>query len=99
MTEVNPLAGAILSSTQTQRQLAADKGRQLRRAPVPQKDSSGESKELDHQIDSPDIVTLIGDDSRERGEPEQHPAHPSLEEEDATASSDDDGVSHIDITG
>lgn len=98
MTEVNPLAVAILSSTQTQRQLAADKGRLLRRAPVPQKDSSGESKELDHQIDSPDIVTLIGDDARERGEPERHPSHPRPEEEDVTAPSDD-GLPHIDITG
>jgi hypothetical protein len=97
MTELNPLAGAILSSTQTQRQLAADKGRQLRRAQVAQKDASAQSDQLDHQVESPDIVALIGDDARERQEPEKHPARRPLQDE--TSEVTDDDSSHIDVTG
>lgn len=98
MTEVNPLAGAILAPTQAQRQLANDKRRQSRRAQVPHKSENGESEQHDHRVESPDIVTLIGDDAREHGEAEHH-VQRRHDEEAATPSSEDDGTPHIDITG
>ncbi len=98
MTEINPLAGAILASPQTQRQLVVDREKQVRRAPIVYENASGESEEPELEVESPDIVTLVGDGAQERGDPERHLTHHEREEDKAAPSEDEDAA-HIDITG
>ena len=90
MTEFNPLAGAILSSAHTQRQLSLDKSRQRRRQ-VLEKDAAASDDQLEHQVESADAVAPIEEQLPERNR--QQPSGQPLRDQ-AT-----DDRPHIDVTG
>ncbi len=91
MTEFNPLAGSILSSTQTQRQLAVEKRRQLRRAQNQRKNVTAAGDYFEHQVESADRPTPIEDEP-----PHRSPRTPRSSDHDQAT---DDNASHLDITG
>ena len=92
MTEFNPLAGAILSSAYTQRQLALDKGRNRRRAQVLEKDAAASEDRLEHQVESSDALPSIEEHLPKRDGQQEHDDAPQGDPAD-------DNPPHIDITG
>src|SRR5436305_7849944 len=57
MSAVVRLAGAILESVQTQRQMATEKERQVRHEQDLEKDIAAEDDRFEHQVESAEIVT------------------------------------------
>ncbi len=90
MDTVNPLAGAILQSTQVQRQQGVEKQRQLRRAQSQTKNSALPAEQLEHQVESCEELSAVHDEdpakrpppkrstARRQDEKDQEPSHLDL---------------------
>ena len=90
MTDFNPLAGAILGSSQAQELSDLQKQRQLRRAQTLRKNVAARGDELEHQVESAEEVAAVHDDPS--GHPQQqgkrNPHDPKAK---------DDGRPHVDV--
>ena len=61
MSQVNPLAGAILQSITSQRQIGVEKEQQVRREQVLERNIAAEDDRFEHQVESSDTVTPTND--------------------------------------
>lgn len=69
MTDFNPLAGAILGSTQAQTTLGAEKQRQLRRAQAVRKDVAAGEDRFEHQVESAEELHPVDDGNSDSSDP------------------------------
>jgi hypothetical protein len=91
MTQINPLTGAIIQSTQVQPRQNADKDRQIRRTQNLGKNTALQGDRLEHEVESSDALHKP-DDGHDSGRQRQKQQHQRSE------SSEDDGPPHIDLT-
>ncbi len=89
MSAVNPLAGAILQSVQTQRQMATEKERQVRHEQDLERNIAAEDDRFEHQVESADIVTDPDEGQQQRDK--QNPKRKKPKK-------DDDDKPHVDLT-
>ncbi len=87
MFEINPLANTILGGLQQQRALSVEKSRQLRRSKVMQDNVATEDDQLEHEVETADALTPIGDQQNQQP-PKREPPKPPA-----------DDKPHIDIRG
>jgi hypothetical protein len=64
MTQINPFTGSILGTPQVQRQQAADKDRQVRRAQEQSKNAALTEDRTDHQVESSEELKPIQPEAR-----------------------------------
>jgi hypothetical protein len=81
MTQINPLTGSILQSTQVQRQQSTEKSAQVRRQQNDQKATGLRGDEFDHQVESADAVAPIHEEQKQSSQkkrqgPHQKPQQP-----------------------
>jgi len=76
MTQINPFTGSVLQAPLVQRQQAAEKDRQIRKAQDARKDAALTGEQHEHQVESSDGVGAIHDedspDPRKRKQPHGH---------------------------
>src|SRR3989442_1748337 len=76
MTQINPLTGSILQSPIVQRQQAAEKDRQVRKAQDAEKNAALTGDRLEHQVESSEALAEIHDedspDPRKRKQSDPH---------------------------
>ena len=98
MTYFNPLIAPLAGSSQAQRTAVADKERAAR-AQALAKNSAAEGDRYEHQVESPEGLTAVGDNPSQggNGNPRQSPT----KKQDApdAAAGDAAGDGHIDVTG
>jgi hypothetical protein len=92
MSQINPFTGSILQAPQVQRQQAADKDRQLRRAVDQEKNSALQGDRLEHQVESSEELSPIHDDDtpdprKRRKQQQTKPREPDAQDQ-----------SHLDVT-
>ena len=97
MTYLNPLIAPIVQGPQAQKAAAADKERQVARAQALAKNSAAEGDRFEHQVESADALSRVGDDPSQGGQPRQQQHKPSQRPDGADDA--DAGPSHIDVTG
>jgi hypothetical protein len=91
MTQINPLTGAVIQSTQVQPRQSAEKDRQIRRMQNLGKNTSLQGDRLEHEVESADALHRPddGQGSHQEQRQQQHPqGKPSR----------DEGPPHIDLT-
>jgi hypothetical protein len=66
VSELNPLAGAILQSTVVQREAGIEKERQVRRAQILEKDVAAADDRFEHQVESADEVPEANDEEKQK---------------------------------
>ena len=71
MTQINPLAGAIIMGTAVQHRHATEKGRQLRRLQNLSKNTALQGDDLEHQVENSDAVHPVND--QDGSHPQQQP--------------------------
>lgn len=81
MSELNPIAGAILQSIHSQRESGIEKERQVRRAQVLEKDVAARDDRFEHQVESSDAVPEVGEEERRRQEQKKRQQHKQGDEE------------------
>ena len=96
MTYFNPLIAPLAGSPQAQRAAAADKEKQAARAQALAKNSAAEGDRYEHQVESPEGPTPVGDNPSQGGN--QRPRQSPSKKPDAPAPDAPD-ESHIDVTG
>lgn len=96
MTFFSPLAGSILQSGQVQRQLSADKMGQVRKAQNQQKNSAIGGEQPDHQVESPDTLVDISDQST--SQQQQHEEQPQKKKQDQPVEAAETDPTHLDLT-
>ena len=94
MTYLNPLIAPIVTGPQAQKSAAADKERQVARAHALAKNSAAEGDRFEHQVESADALSRVGDDPSNGGQPREQQRKPPQPEDDAKP-----GPPHIDVTG
>lgn len=94
MSQINPFTGSILQSPQVQRQQAADKDRQLRKAADSAKNATLHGDELEHQVESSEELTPIHRDDRHDRNFKRSPHRKHQDENDG----DDQTPPHLDLT-
>jgi len=94
MSQINPFTGSILQSPTVQRQQAAEKDRQVRRAQDIEKNAGLREDRLEHQVESSEALAAIHDedspDPRKRKRPGHHAGH--------AAQDDPDDETRLDLT-
>jgi hypothetical protein len=90
MTDFNPLAGAILGSSQAQQLSDLQKERQLRRAQTLRKNIAVRDDQLEHQVESGEEISSIHD------APDEH-AQQQSNRDPRPPKPKDDGKPHIDV--
>lgn len=94
MTYFNPLIAPVAQGQQVQR-AAADKERQVARAQALTKNTAAEGDRFEHQVESADGLTPVGDDPSKGGQPRRR-------RQNSRDGSEPDGpgeTPHIDVTG
>ena len=94
MTYLNPLIAPIVTGPQAQKS-AADKERQIARSQALTKNSAAEGDRFEHQVESADALSPVGDDPSKGGKSRQQQRRP-------TGGKDEPGEAetpHIDVTG
>jgi len=77
MSQINPLAGSILQSTQFQREQSAQKVQQAQRAEQLKKNIAAEDDRMEHQVESAEELRPAHEDGGEGGQPrKKHPRKP-----------------------
>jgi len=94
MTEINPFTGSILQSPIVQRQQAAEKDRQARRAQDAEKNAALEGDRLEHQVESSEALAEIHDEDSPDPRKRKHSAH----RREKSAQNDPEDKSHLDLT-
>jgi hypothetical protein len=95
MTYLNPLIAPIVHGPQPQRTAAAaDKERQVARTQALSKNSAAEGDRFEHQVESADGLSPVGDDPAKGGQqqPQRRPPNPKPIPQAAAKP-------HIDVTG
>jgi hypothetical protein len=64
MSQINPFTGSILQSTQAQRQQAAERDRQVRRANEQARNSALTQDTTEHQVESSEELHSVQDEQR-----------------------------------
>jgi hypothetical protein len=64
MSQINPFTGSILQSTQVQRQQAAEKDRQVRRAQEQARNSALSEDTVEHQVESAEELHPVNEEQR-----------------------------------
>lgn len=97
MTYFNPLVAPLAQGQQVQRS-AAEKERQVARAQALSKNTAAEGDRFDHQVESTDALTAVGDQPSNGGQTRQQQRRsPSAPEQGAADAAQE--PSHIDVTG
>lgn len=97
MTYLNPLIAPIVQGPQAQKAAAADKERQVARAQALSKNSAAEGDRFEHQVESAEALSRVGDDPSHGGQPNQQQRKPSGQKNEARDT--DGGTNLLDITG
>jgi hypothetical protein len=92
MTEINPLAGAIMGSAQAQHQAAVQKQRQVRRSQTQRKNLTADDDQLEHQVESSEEVTPIHDEGNQHPDKQGEHSRQNSPDEDENAP-----PSHLDV--
>jgi hypothetical protein len=90
LSQINPLAGAILQSIQTQRQMGVEKERQVRQEQTLEKDVAAADDRFEHQVESSEIVTDPNDGGQSGDQRNPKKRRPKENEEEEEP--------HIDLT-
>lgn len=91
MTYLNPLIAPIVTGPQAQKSAAADKERQIARSQALAKNSAADGDRFEHQVESADALSPVGDDPSKGGQQQRKPTD-----------KDEPGEAeppHIDVTG
>jgi hypothetical protein len=94
MSQINPFTGSILQSPQVQRQQAADKDRQVRRAQEAAKNTALSDDKLEHQVESSEELTGVHEDQQRRDRGSKRRGH----KPDKSKSDDQGDKPHLDLT-
>jgi hypothetical protein len=94
MPELNPLAGAILQSIQSQRQTGIEKERQVRRAQILEKDAAAQTDRFEHQVESSDELAQVNEEEKRREEARRGWKRKRTKDEESGGERDP----HIDLT-
>ena len=92
MSQINPFTGSILQSPQVQRQQAADKDRQVRKAQERTKNTALTDDQTEHQVESSEELAAVKDDQRHQRR-FKRPKHTGK-----TSPEDKDEDPHLDLT-
>ena len=95
MTYLNPLIAPVVQGPAAQKAAAADKERQIARAQAVAKNSAAEGDRFEHQVESADGLSRVGDDASRGGQSGQQQRNPAKPEDPAS----DPAATHIDVTG
>ena len=96
MTFINPLIAPIAQGPQAQKAAAAEKERQVARAQALSKNTAAEGDRFEHQVESADALSAVGDNpSKGGGEKRQRP---DRRDQPAPNGDGDSGTAHIDLT-
>ena len=95
MTYLNPLIAPIVQGPQAQK-AAADKDRQVARAQALAKNSAAEGDRFEHQVESADALSRVGEDPSKGGQTRQQQQRKSPRPPEESG---EDGPAHIDVTG
>ena len=103
MTYFNPLIAPVAQGPQARR-AAAEKGRQVARAQALSKNTAAEGDRFDHQVESANGLTPVGDDPSKDGQPRQQRDDPRDGSARDRRGDGGDGdapaqTPHIDVTG
>lgn len=93
MTQINPLTGSLIQSTQVQPRQSADKERQIRRLQNLSKNTALQGDRLEHQVESSDSLHALNDQGNGQQQRRQQHTHPKKCKADQQ-----DEESHIDLT-
>lgn len=93
MTQFNPLVGSILQSTQVQRQQAAAKSRDARRAMEIEKNIALQDEQLEHQVESSEELKPIREERQS-----DHQRSRNSQSHTAESSSPNDSRPSLDLT-
>lgn len=91
MTQINPLTGSILQSSQVQRQAATEKSAQVRRQQSEQKVAGAHGDEFEHQVESSDAVTPVHEEHKQNSQKKRQGPHQNPKPSD-------DDADHLDLT-
>jgi len=91
VTELNPLAGAILQSIQSQRDAGIEKERQIRREQILSKNVAAQDDRFEHQVESADQLPEVNDEERQAQEKQKRAPRQNLPHDD------DEGEPRIDV--
>lgn len=80
MSQINPFSGYVAGSAQVQRQQAADKDRQVRRAQQLTKNVALEDDQLEHQVESAEELKPVRE-QRDQDQSNQQRRPPSKEKD------------------
>jgi hypothetical protein len=94
MSQINPFTGSILQSPVVQRQQAAEKDRQVRRAQDVEKNAALTDDRLEHQVESSDAPAAVHDEDSPDPRKRKRPGHHAQ----GAKQSDSDDQSHLDLT-
>jgi hypothetical protein len=93
MTQINPLTGSVIQSTQVQPRQSADKDRQIRRLQNLGKNAALQGDRLEHQVESTDAQQVIQDSQDSSRQQRRPPRKPRPTE----GADEQDGQTHMDL--
>jgi hypothetical protein len=91
MTQINPLTGSILQSTQVQREQSTEKSAQVRRQQDAQKVTGAPGDQFEHQVESSDAITPIHEEQKQQAQKKRQGPHQNPQQSE-------DGTDHLDLT-
>jgi predicted lipid-binding transport protein (Tim44 family) len=94
MTQINPFASSILQSPVVQRQQAAEKDRQVRKAQDAEKNAALAGDRLEHQVESAEQLAAIHDEDS----PDPRKRKRQSAQSRRSARDDSSDQSHLDLT-
>ncbi len=98
MTQINPFTGSILQAPTVQRQQAAQKDRQLRRVSDLEKNAALDDDQLEHQVESSDVVAPVHADDEHHEQKRKSKKRLADSNRAATSNDDDQPPPHVDLT-
>ena len=102
MTQLNPFVAAILPAAQAQKQQAAERTNQVRRAQAVRKNVAHQPGDtFEHTVESADALAAVNDDDarrREDSDAKRGLAHSRENENEDTTSGDDQPPPRLDVT-
>ena len=93
VSQINPFTGSILQATHVQRNQAADRDRQLRRATDLSKNAALQGDQHQHEVESSEAIAGVHDDQAK--DAKQRKKSP---QKDQGGDDEDAGDAHLDVT-
>lgn len=96
MTYFNPISGSLIPGATAQRVAGDDKERQIARSQALSKNSAAEGDRFEHQVESADALSPVGDDAGRGGHSQQQQQRRPRQQ---AAESQNDDAPRLDVKG